>query len=478
MPRQPDFHTAQTKTKQIYTLLRERIFQGIYPAGRRLPSTRDLASEFGVSRALVVEVYEQLIAEGYLEGRQGSGTYVVDLGGRRPFLAQQQERSLSLGAADSIKASSGFHRIDFRPSFPALEHIPRKKWKETAQAVFENMAAWEFGYDQTEGHIELRTAICQLLRNTKGITCLPSQVMITAGATQGIALLCRFLLKPGDSMVSEDPTATFIYEMFASTGANIIPVPVDDHGLRIVDIPSSVRPKCVFVTPSHQFPFGSILSIGRRMELLEYARQTGCYVIEDDYDSEFRYAGMPVHALRELDAERVIYVGTFSKNLFPALRIGYMVMPNELIAPLQRLKRLADMQSPTLPQLTLARFIAEQHLERHIARMKRIYGKRRNRLITSLSEAFGSGVRISGDAAGLNLVAELNKYKLDSYATARLAEQNITIYPAEKYTIAKGKYEDRFIMGFGNVSEPDIVEGVKALAEILKGTSRRNNEPL
>ena len=467
MPRQPMSHPAGTKTKQVYTLLRERIFLGIYPSGRRLPSTRDLASEFGVSRALIVEVYEQLIAEGYLEGRQGSGTYVVDFGGRRPSPVFQQE-SPSLGAADSIKTTTDFHRIDFRPSFPALEHIPRKKWKETALAVYETTDAWEYGYDQTEGHLELRTVICQLLRNTKGIHCLPSQVIITAGATQGIALLCQLLLKPGAAMVSEDPTATFIYEMFASTGADIVPVPVDDHGLCIDDIPSSVRPKCVFVTPSHQFPFGSILSIGRRMELLEYARQTGCYIIEDDYDSEFRYAGMPVHALRELDAERVIYVGTFSKNLFPALRIGYLVVPNELIAPLHRLKRLADMQSPTLPQLTLARFIAEHHLERHIARMKRIYGKRRNRLIACLSEAFGSGVRISGDAAGLHLVAELNKYKLDSYAAARLAERNITIYPAEKYTIAKGQYEDRLIMGFGNVSEPNIAEGVKALAEILQ----------
>lgn len=460
---------VETKTKQIYSLLREQIVQGVYAAGVKLPSTRDLANEFGVSRALIVDVFEQLIAEGYLEGRQGSGSYVVDFGGSKlQFYSQLQEIDSS-GEGTVGEPSARFQGIDFRPSFPALEHIPFKRWKETAIAAYANTLSGEFGYDDDpSGNWQLRTNICQVLLHTKGIRCLPSQVIITAGATQAIAMLSRLLLKPGDAVAIEDPSANFIQHIFESTGADIIPVPVDEHGLCVDDMPTHRSPKCVFVTPSHQFPLGSILSIGRRIQLIDYARQTGCYIIEDDYDSEFRYAGMPVHALRELDSERIVYIGTFSKNLFPALRIGYMVVPHELITPLLRLKKLIDMHCPILPQITLARFITERHLEHHIARMKRIYSKRRKCLIAGLSSIFGNRVKISGDAAGLHLVAEMAESLCDSQIVAQLEELHVKVYPAERYTIAKGRYENRLIMGFGNVGEINILEGIKTIASVLR----------
>ena len=468
MPRHTLSATNESKTKQIYSLLREQIYHGVYAAGVKLPSTRDLANEFGVSRALIVNVFEQLISEGYLEGRQGSGSYVVDLGGSKRKFTMIQETDYS-GEATDAEPPARFQGIDFRPSFPALEHIPLKKWKETAIAAYANIHSGEFGYnDDSAGNWQLRANICRLLLHTKGIRCLPSQVIITAGATQAISLLSRLLLKPGDAVAIEDPSATFIQHIFASTGADIIPVPVDEHGLSVDDIPTHRTPKCVFVTPSHQFPLGSILSIGRRLQLIDYARQTGSYIIEDDYDSEFRYTGMPVHALRELDSERIVYVGTFSKNLFPALRIGYMVVPHELITPLLRLKRLIDMQCPILPQITLARFISERHLEHHIARMKRIYSKRRKCLMVGLSNIFRSGVKISGDAAGLHLVMEMAGSIFDSQVVAQLEEHNIKVYPVERYTIIKGRYEDRLIMGFGNVDEINIIEGLKAIASVVR----------
>ncbi|MFM1654991.1 PLP-dependent aminotransferase family protein [Brevibacillus sp. B_LB10_24] len=458
---------ADTKTKQIYDLLRERILQNRYTAGDRLPSTRDLASEFGVSRSIIVEVYEQLIAEGYLEGRQGSGTYVADLGQERPFQVQLDETVESGDLAELPKNPARFHGIDFRPSFPALEHIPYKKWKETALSIFDRLHTADYGYEEDPaGNGELRANICRFLLQTKGIRCSPRQVVVTAGATQAIDLLCRLLLKPGDAVATEDPTAPFIYQIFASTGAEILPVPVDEHGLRVEALPTAPIPKCVFVTPSHQFPLGSILSIGRRIQLLEFARQTGCYLIEDDYDSEFRYAGMPVRALRELDSERVIYVGTFSKNLFPSLRLGYMVVPQDLLAPLLRLKQLTDIHCPTLPQITLARFIADRHLERHIARMKRIYSRKRKRLIDSLNATFGGGVKITGDAAGLHLIAEFSDRKFDSLAAEQLERRNIKIYPAERYAIVKGKQENRLVMGFGNAAESQIDKGIMAMADL------------
>ncbi|WP_274652838.1 PLP-dependent aminotransferase family protein [Paenibacillus humicola] len=468
MPRHTLPAEMESKTKQIYSLLREQIFQGVYAPGAKLPSTRDLANEFGVSRALIVDVFQQLIAEGYLEGRQGSGSFVVDLGiSKSQFSSQLQEIDFS-GEGNAAEPPARFQGIDFRPSFPSLEHIPFKKWKETAIAAYANTHSAEFGYDDDPaGHWQLRENICRLLLHAKGIRCLPSQVIITAGATQAIALLARLLLKPGDPAVIEDPSATFIQHIFESTGADLIPVPVDEHGLRVDDISAHRHPKCVFVTPSHQFPLGSILSIGRRIQLIDYARQTGCYIIEDDYDSEFRYTGMPVPALRELDSERIVYVGTFSKNLFPALRIGYMVVPHELLTPLLRLKKLTDMNSPILPQITLARFMTERHLEHHIARMKRIYSKRRKCLIAGLSNIFGSRVKISGDAAGLHLVAEMAGSICDTRAVDQLEELHIKVYPAERYTIVKGRYEDRLIMGFGNVEENNILEGIKAIASVL-----------
>ncbi|WP_051286772.1 PLP-dependent aminotransferase family protein [Paenibacillus taiwanensis] len=458
----------ETKTQQVYTFLRDRLFGGIYMAGERLPSTRDLAHEIGVSRALIVEVYEQLIAEGYLEGRRGSGTYVVDLGGRNPLAADIYEQGSSVGLRDLTTSDTRFTGIDFRPSFPALDLIPRQKWKEASLAVLNSTSLYDWGYADPAGNEELRGQICRLLLHNKGIQCHPSQVIVTAGATQAIMLLCKLLLGPNDAIASEDPTASFIRDIFASSGATIIPTPIDEQGLCVDQLPTLISPKCVFVTPSHQFPFGSILSIGRRIQLLEYARANHSYIIEDDYDSEFRYAGMPVRALRELDAKRVVYVGTFSKNMFPALRLGYMVVPHELVAPLIQLKRLTDMHSPALSQAALAKFIADRHLEHHINHMKRIYRKRRNRLLTALGETFGAEVNITGDAAGLHLVAEFPGRRFDTDLAAQLESQNIRIYPAGTYTISKGKYEDRLIMGFGNLTEEQIGKGITAIANLLK----------
>ncbi|UKS27945.1 PLP-dependent aminotransferase family protein [Paenibacillus sp. HWE-109] len=454
------------KTKQIYSLLRERILQGIDTAGTRLPSTRDLAKELGVSRSLIVEVYEQLISEGYLEGRQGSGTYVTDLGKGGQFLCTLLNRTDEISTNRSNTNSYRFDGVDFRPSLPALEFVPRQNWKKSALYVYDNIHLLDFGYDDPAGNLDLRNHICSLL-HTKGINCLPTQVIITTGATQAISILCKLFLTSGDELVTEDPTGSFIYDIFASSGARIIPVPVDRFGLRIKDIPSHAKPKFIFVTPSHQFPFGSIMSIERRIQLLEYARQASCYVIEDDYDSDFRYNGMPVRALTELDSERVIYLGTFSKNLFPALRLGYMVVPWELVEPLIHLKHMTDFHCPTMPQIILARFMAERYLERHIYRMKRIYGKRRNRMIANLMQAFGSNVQISGDAAGLHLVADFPGYQFDTRLIALLEERKIRIYPAERFTIVKGRYEDRLIMGFGNVTEQQISNGIATLSTML-----------
>lgn len=367
----------ETKTRQVYSFIRDRILQGSYTAGTSLPSTRELAKELGVSRALLVEVYEQLTAEGYLEGKQGSGTFVRDIGTSGPMSIQAE--SHAAGDKDDTSApEKQLSYIDFRPSFPALEHVPLQKWRRVALDVYHDLPRSMLGYQEDlAGDMALQQAICDHLLQIKGLHCQPEQIIVTAGATQAFSILGKLLLTPDETIAMEDPTATIIHNIFAEKGARIVPVPVDADGLCVEQLPAGVKPKCIFVTPSHQFPFGSIMSISRRLQLLDYARSSGAYIIEDDYDSEFRYGGMPVHALRELDEDRVIYVGTFSKNMFPALRLGYMVVPLELADPIVQLKRTEDMQSPVLSQFILARFMHEGFLKRHILQMKRIYHKRR-----------------------------------------------------------------------------------------------------
>ncbi|MEW4369802.1 PLP-dependent aminotransferase family protein [Paenibacillus kandeliae] len=457
----------ETKTRQVYSWIRDRIMQGSYKAGSSLPSTRELCKELGVSRALIVEVYEQLTAEGFLEGRQGSGTFVRDIGSSRALHVQSEER-MYRNEDDSLAGGEHLANIDFRPSFPALEYAPLQKWKRVAMDVYHDLPSSMLGYQEDlAGNMELRQAICDHLLHTKGLHCLPSQIIVTAGATQAFSILGKLLLSSSEAIVMEDPTATFIHDIFAETNARIIPMPVDADGLCVEQLPTDVNPKCIFVTPSHQFPLGSILSITRRLQLLDYARSTGAYIIEDDYDSEFRYGGMPVHALRELDIERVIYIGTFSKNMFPALRLGYIVAPQALIPSIVQLKRTADMQCPTLPQLTLARFMNEGHLKRHMLRMKRIYHKRRTHLIHALQATFGENVQITGDAAGLHLIATWHGQKVNLLTAMELEQQRITIYPAERYTIRKDQYPDSLIMGFGNVNESQISEGIQSLVPFL-----------
>lgn len=465
-------HSEQnaTKTRQVYSWIRERIMQGIYKAGTSLPSTRELAKELGASRALIVEVYEQLIAEGFLEGKQGAGTFVKDTGAMRTMQTIQLHSEGKLNEHKHVAPAreDRLDEIDFRPSFPALEYAPLQKWKRAELDVYHDLPASMLGYQEDlAGDIGLRQAICDHLLHIKGLHCLPEQIIITAGATQAFSILSMLLLTHDKAIAIEDPTATFIHNIFAKTKAQVIPVPVDQDGLCVEQLPTDVTPQCIFVTPSHQFPFGSILSISRRLQLLDYARSTGAYIIEDDYDSEFRYGGMPVHTLRELDSERVVYVGTFSKNLFPALRIGYMIAPQQLIEPIIQLKRTADMHGATLPQLTLARFMNEGHLKRHILRMKRIYHKRRTHLIQTLKNTFGDKVQITGDAAGLHLIATWSGHHANLLTAMELEQHRIKIYPAERYTIRKDQYNNSLIMGFGNVNEAKMSEGIQTLASFI-----------
>ena len=449
--------------RQVYEYIRKLILHGELKAGDKLPATRECASQLGISRNVVIEAFEQLLAEGYIVGHQGSGTFVAE----GAFLEQiQEEQTIILEILEEGKKEKDV--IDFRSGIPSLDMFPKKDWGRLAKEVCIEAPDTTFGYDYPEGRLELRKILSQYLRRTRGVKCHADQIVITSGATQAFSLITKLLLNQGDKVVIEDPITNEIQTIFTSTGASLIPIPVDDHGMRTDLLSSSQNTKFVFVTPSHQFPLGSILPIQRRIQLIKFARDNQCYIVEDDYDSEFRYDGEPISSLQGLDSERVIYVGTFSKNLSPALRMGYLVLPQALIERCRSLKWFHDLHTPSLNQMLLARFIEEGLLERHIRKMRKVYMKRREVLRRSLNDKFGQSVKISGDSTGLHLIADFKGVEFTEELIERLYQSNVKVYPVEHHTIQKGRHVNKVILGYGNLREEEIEEGVCRISTILK----------
>jgi GntR family transcriptional regulator / MocR family aminotransferase len=442
--------------RQVYEHIRAQILRGTLQGGAQLPSTRELAANLHISRNVVLEAYDQLLAEGYIESRAGSGTYVAE-GIRFEQGQSEPDFSLALSAASSRNEDN---HIDFRSGLPALDLFPRKQWSQLAQHVYAEAEPTIFGYDHPEGRLELRTVLARYLQRTRGVSCQPAQMLILSGAAQAFSLLNRLLLSPGDEVVIEDPVTYEVRQMFSSSGAQLFPIPVDERGMQTDLLSLNNRPRLVFVTPSHQFPQGGILPIQRRLQLLQFARTADCYLVEDDYDSEFRYVGSPISSLQGLSPERVIYVGTFSKILAPTLRLGYLVLPAELVERARGIKRLLDLHSPSIEQLILAQFIETGKLERHIVRMKRVYQKRRNVLIATLRRHFSDQVEIIGDATGLHLVARFPHVKFTPEVIAAIERSGVHVYPVERHAIVKGQHLHEIILGYGHLSPAQIERGI------------------
>lgn len=451
--------------RQVYEYLKKLILHGELKAGERLPATREFASQLGISRNVVIEAFEQLLAEGYIIGQQGSGSFVAD----GAFLERNQEDEQTVFPDIFEEGIKEKDVIDFRSGIPALDMFPRREWGKLAKEVCIETPNSTFGYDHPEGRIELRRILSQYLRRTRGVKCCAEQIVITSGATQAFSLITRLLLYPGDKVIIEDPITHEIQTIFTSTGATLIPVPVDERGIKTDFISNEKEPKFIFVTPSHQFPLGSILPIQRRIQLIQFARANQCYIVEDDYDSEFRYDGEPISSLQGLDSERVIYVGTFSKNLSPALRMGYLVLPQALIERCRKLKWFNDLHTPSLNQMLLAHFIEQGILERHIRKMRKVYMERREVLRKALNREFGQLVEVSGDSTGLHLIAEFKGIEFTSELIERLYQNNVKVYPVEHHAIDKGRHVNKVILGYGNLKINEIEEGVCRLRIIYRG---------
>lgn len=443
--------------RQVFDALQGAVLTGQLHAGSKLPSTRELAEQLNVSRNVILEAYELLLAEGYITGRSGSGTFVAEGACLAGYTSAAPDGEPP--AAPAALKSSELAGISFRTGLPALDLFPMKQWGSILQSVCMNSSSSELAYGDPSGNYELRSLLAKHLRRTRGVISKPEHIVITSGAVQALQLIVRLLLQSGNTVFAEEPSNEDLKSILTSTGAKLHEIPVDDWGLQSQKLPVGMSPTCIYATPSHQFPLGGILPIQRRIELVEYARRCGSYILEDDYDSEFRYDGAPLHSLQSLCPEQVIYIGTFSKIMFPSLRIGYMIVPESLVEPCRQLKKLSDYQTPSIEQLALIRFMTKGYLNAHILKMKKLYKKRREHLVVALNDQLSVEFRVMGKAAGLHLVVEFVDPLPDDFGN-RLKEEEIyaVILPY-----------NRLLLGYGHLDEQQIDEGVRRIGRALRG---------
>lgn len=457
-----DKGSKRSYTKQIYRQFREKILNGELKPGERLPATRALSSELSVSRNTILSAYDMLMSEGYVQGIIGSGVYVKH--GAQAF--HQPEKMVE---APSLEADDLPHNmINFDSGIPALDLFPRGKWNRFITKAMNEAPLSALGYDYPEGRPELRRVLAAYLKKVRGVDCHPEQIMITAGTKQGLSLIAKCLLNEHSEVWLEDPTNRNVKEIFSYHTDHITPIAVDAQGIQTNLFPRNKAPTFLFVTPSHQFPMGGILSIQRRLELAQFARDTGCYIVEDDYDSEFRYDGEPLNSLFELNRQQVIYVGTFSKILFPSLRLGYLVLPYPLVEKCRHWKRLGDHHSNSINQLALMGFIESGELERHIMRSKKIYGKRRDFLLSLLEKYFPHKVKVYGAPAGMHIVAEFDGITFTKELVARLKDTGTYIVPVENHAMIKGNHSSQIILGYAHLNQTQMEEGIINIKNVLE----------
>jgi GntR family transcriptional regulator/MocR family aminotransferase len=488
--------------QQIYRAFRKEILSRALAPGERVPSTRDLADLLKVSRNTVVLAYEQLSAEGYLETRMGAaGTVVASVvtpdsvysnfsgspDRQEPDLSRPSARLGVVGkrilrAARAVTNSLGLPSLswelkpprvpyDFRPGRAVFPDLPYAHWCRLLGSRARHATVRDLDYGPPEGRQELRQAIAARLRRLRGVDTSPHRIVIVNGTQQALDLICRALLNPGDRVLMEEPHYTGARCTFMAAGAELVTSSVDNNGIRIPKATRAKRPvRLAYVTPSHQFPTGAVLPIARRLELLNWAARVGAFIVEDDYDSEYRYDGPPLQALAGLDREgRVIYVGTFSKILFPALRLGYLVVPDSLLETVVAAKAVGDTGTASLEQLALADFISEGHFDRHIRRTNASNAARRDVLVGAIRKEFGERADVCGANAGLHLLVWLKGKKGGMIAdVSRKAEMaGVGLYCVDSF-YTKPPRRTGIVLGYAHLREGEIREGIRRLAEALK----------
>ena len=477
-----DRAAARSLQDQIVEYFRAAVLDGRLKAGTRVPSSRALAADHGVARITAVQAYERLVAEGYLASRPGSGLFVAESQPERPVRpsaaavrgsrARPRPPALKRAVPALAMPPRPDERLPLSTGIPALDHFPWSDWARITARLHRERPLDALGHGDPQGERELREAIAQYLGAARGIACAAEQILVVAGSQQGIDLTARALARPGDAIWIEEPGYPIGRAALQAAALERVPVPVDSEG---IDVAAGARlapaARLALVTPSHHYPRGFTMSLRRRLALLDWAESANAWILEDDYDGEYRYGGRPLAPLYTLDrGHRVLYLGTFSKVLAPGLRLGYLVVPAGAVDAFAALKAASDRHAPSLTQRVLARFIEEGRLAAHLRRSRVLYASRRRALLDALEREAAGLLRASGTPeAGLHLVARLAVPADDVAASRRALEKRVYAAPLSAY-YAGTERERGFVLGFANTREDRMAPAVRRLVEAITET--------
>ncbi len=460
--------------RQIYLQLRSAILSGALRPATKLPSSRELAAQLSVSRSAVVSAFEQLLAEGYAFGKKGAGTYIAsDL--PEPFEAL---RSRKKRPASPTNTAGGFRDLDgfvdvtaqdddrpFNLGRTLVDARTTELWRKLSARTLRSFGQHHLGYGDPHGMLELRKSVCDYLQAARGVRCGPEQVVVTAGTQQAVAIVTRLMQGRKEEVWIEDPGYSLTRLALIAAGAKVCPIPVDEHGVNVTEgIRRAPKARAVFITPSHQFPKGVVLSMARRLELLAWARESNAWIVEDDYASEFRYGGRPLASLQGLDdTERVIYIGTLNKALFPGLRLGYAVVPRSLVRGFVTARYLMDRQPSSICQAVVAAFMEEGHFAAHIRRMRELYRSQRDALVAALRRRLADHLTVEPPDQGMHLVAYMRP-GLSDVTIERVAREHGVVVRAMSRLYVEAPARAALMLGFSGYPHQIIAPAVVRLA--------------
>ena len=448
-----------TIKKQLYDKLTCMILNNELAYGQKLPSSRELARSLQIARNTVVEVYEQLIAELYIATRKGSGTYVANKINRFTNTLLPQTKVTSKNKTDNINLIAGT---------PDLRHFPKKLWLQSTRRIINHKNTDIFAYGNPNGYMPLRESLTKYLKTHKGISCIPEQIIISGGTKDAIRLLAMSMKKSVHILLTESPGLNFIPEIFSATGYKIKPMNIDNSGIITSELSESRR-AFIYTSAAHQFPLGGTITIQRRHELIDFAEKHNHYIIEDDCDSEYRYKGAPINSLYQICSKFVIHVGTFSKTICPSLRLGYIVLPTELLVLAEKYTELIGNPPSTIIQATVNDLLYSGDYEKHIYRMTRIYKNKNKILIENLQKEFSDKIKINGKHSGLHIAVEFQNYKLKQSDKAVFSKYNLAVkFSNDYFTTEQNTQTNRLILSFAHLSQSEIIDAVKQLKKVYR----------
>lgn len=475
--------TDQDLWRWIYESLRTAIAERRLRPGTKLPSTRNLALQYEISRGTVTAAFDQLLAEGYTRSEVGSGTYVAAgipdraRQARAPRAAPQAFQSRARLSARATDATSGPYAsraprssgVAFRAFEPAIDLFPSELWARTAARVLRNAPRALYGQGDSAGYGPLRRAIADYVGSARGVRCAPEHVVVTFGAQQAFDLVGRLLLDMDDEVWMEDPGYPGVRLAWRAHGVRTVPVPVDEDGLIVAEAKRlAPHAKLAYVTPANQFPLGVTMSAERRIELLDWAANAGAWIVEDDYDAEYRYSGHPVASLQGVDRSgSIVYVGTFTKMLFNALRLGFLVLPERLVEPFARARSLVDRHPPTLDQAILTEFVAEGHFGRHVRRMRQIYAERLEILKQATERELGGLLTLEPTHSGMRTIGWLEAHRSDQRVAEHARRLGLEVAALSSF-VTRHAQKAGLMLGFAGVNPKELRRGVEVLARALQ----------